>query len=517
MSPRPSQPAPRPTAPGRLHTPGSDSDHALARREFLRIALGGAGALTAGALAAGGLTVLGGCERSPIQSEPEDEAALRLPEPLSAAGAVLLAAPGTVLIGRGRSAPAWLFNGLMPGPTLYARRGEQARITLHNHLPEETIVHWHGLLVPEEADGHPRYAIGPGARYEYAFPLLQRAATCWYHPHAHHRTASQIHRGLAGFFLVRDEEEESLRLPAGEREILLLLQDRRLEAGNGFGYAPSHGDHLAGALGEVPFSNGVAQARLRVSADSYRFRILNASHARVYELALSTEAPLTVIGNDGGLLAAPVEVESVYLGVGERVDLLLDFSRLSVGQRLLLTSLPFAVPSTPGERFPQGMELDLLEIEVTSGRRHEPAVLPQTLSSVPQLVAAEARGQRTFVFRSVGAAHDPRHLINEHSFAMERIDEQIPLGQLERWVFRNESALPHPVHLHGTHFQVLSRSGGRGRVYPYERGWKDTVLLMPLEEVEVLVRFDAYRGVFPLHCHTLQHEDMGMMLNVEVV
>jgi blue copper oxidase len=84
-------------------------------------------------------------------------------------------------------------------------------------------------------------------------------------------------------------------------------------------------------------------------------------------------------------------------------------------------------------------------------------------------------------------------------------------------VVRALSAIPHPVHLHGTHFQLLGRSGGRSTIYPYERGWKDTVLLMPGEEVEALVRFDAYRGIFPLHCHNFQHEDLGMMLNVEVV
>jgi FtsP/CotA-like multicopper oxidase with cupredoxin domain len=97
------------------------------------------------------------------------------------------------------------------------------------------------------------------------------------------------------------------------------------------------------------------------------------------------------------------------------------------------------------------------------------------------------------------------------------VDEQVPLGQVERWVFRNESALPHPMHLHGTQFQVESRTGGRGTVYPYEAGWKDTVTVFPLETVTVLVRFDRYRGLFLLHCHNLQHEDLGMMLNVEVV
>jgi FtsP/CotA-like multicopper oxidase with cupredoxin domain len=485
-------------------------DRPLDRREFLRVAAG-----SASALAAGGLALA--CERSPIEVEPEDDAALRLPESLSVLEASLLAAPGTVLLGGARAAPAWLFNGLMPGPTLRARRGENARITLLNHLPEETIVHWHGLIVPEEADGHPRYAVPPGARYEYAFPVLQRAGTFWYHPHAHHRTAFQTYSGLAGFFIVSDPEEDALRLPGGAREVLLMLQDRRLAAGSGFAYLPADGDLATGLLGDVVFGNGVPGARLRVSADTYRFRVLNASNARVFRLALSTGAPLTVIGNDGGLLPAAAQVESVYLGVGERADLLIDFSALPPGSRLALKSLPFDTFGPPGERFLQGTELDVLELEVSGPRRFEAVVLPPALSDVPRLPPADAVRERTFEFRSSGGSHHVAHRINGREFDMWRVDEQVPLGQLERWVFRNDSALPHPVHLHGTHFQVLSRSGGRGTVYPCEGGWKDTVLLLPLEEVEVLVRFDAYRGVFPLHCHILEHEDTGMMLNVEVV
>jgi blue copper oxidase len=487
------------------------SPASMPRRDFVRIAVG-----STGVLAVGGLGVLGACDRSPTGADADGQGSL-LPRPgtVSAAGLSLLAAPGTVPVG-GVNTPAFLFNGSVPGPTVRARPGEEARITLRNHLPEETIVHWHGLIVPEEADGHPRYAVPPGADYGYVFPVQQRALTAWYHPHAHHRTAAQVHKGLAGFFIVSDDEEDALRLPAGSREVLLMIQDRRLD-GTGFDYSPSGDDLLTGMLGDTVFCNGVRAARLPVTADTYRFRILNASQARVYQLALSTGARFTVIGNDGGLLPTAAEVESVYLGVGERIDLLVDFSGVELGRRLMLRSLPFSTSGGASGRFPQGMELDILELEVAGAKRYDPVVLPGTLSAVPQLPAAAAAGVRTFEFTSPGGTHHGTHRINELSFDMLRIDEQIPLGRLERWVFLNNSAIPHPVHLHGTHFQLLGRSGGRSTIYPYERGWKDTVLLMPGEEVEALVRFDAYRGIFPLHCHNLQHEDLGMMLNVEVV
>ena len=178
----------------------------------------------------------------------------------------------------------------------------------------------------------------------------------------------------------------------------------------------------------------------------------------------------------------------------------------------MLKSLPFSLPSGPDGQYPQGLEMNLLELVCTGGGGANDPPLPAVLSSVPRLAAAGAP-EREFVFRST----EDMHLINGRSFEMNRVDEQIPLGQVERWLFLNDSALPHPVHLHGSHFQVVSRSGGRNLVFPYEAGWKDTVLVMPLETVEVLVQFDRYRGIFPLHCHNLQHEDMGMMLNVEVI
>jgi blue copper oxidase len=480
----------------------------LSRRRFLRLA-----AMGAAAAASGGVPFLlscgdstspggGGSGRSPLLT----------PQSLGISDASFAAAPGVAVIGPDESAPAWLFNGVLPGPTLRGRHGERAQIRLLNQLTEPTIVHWHGVLVPPEADGHPRFAVEPGGTYDYDFPIAQRAGTFWYHPHPHHRTAGQIHRGLAGFFLVSDQEEDSLGLPSGERETLLLLQDRDGETELAFEYAPTDDDLHVGMLRDVPFGNGIRLPALDVIGARYRLRVLNASHARVYRLGLSDGTPLTVIGNDGGLLPSAVDVDSVFLGVGERVDLLLDFASLAVGGRLMLKSVPFVVPGSAGDSS-QGSEMDLLEFRRAEGNGVGDPELPSALSDVSSLGSPTA--ERLFALESPSPGDV--HRINGLSFDMERVDEQIPFGRVERWVFRNDSALPHPMHLHGTQFQVETRTGGRGAVYPYERGWKDTVLVMPLETVSVLVRFDQHRGIFLLHCHNLQHEDLGMMLNVEVV
>jgi blue copper oxidase len=483
----------------------------LSRRRFLHLAAAGAAAVAGGSVAA--LSSCGDPVTGPGNAGPT-RSPLAVPATMSAAAAALVAAPGTARIAGREASSAWLFNGLLPAPTILARQGEQAHIRLLNHLPEPTIVHWHGVLVPADMDGHPRYAIDPGASFEYEFPIVQRAGTFWYHPHAHHLTAGQIQRGLAGFFIIGDEEEDALRLPSGQREILLLQQDRHGDAAEAFRYAPTTADLRTGMLRDVPFGNGTRLPTLQVSGQRYRFRILNASQARVYLLGLDNGAGLTVIGNDGGLLPSAAEVESVFLGVGERIDFLIDFAGYPTGTRLMLKSLPWSLPSEADGRYPQGLEMNLLELVCRGGGSANDSPLPAILSSVPRL-APGAAADREFVFRSTGQGD--MHQINGRTFDMNRVDEQIPLGQAERWRFFNDSALPHPVHLHGTHFQVESRSGGRNQVFPHEAGWKDTVLVMPLETVAVLVQFDKYRGIFPLHCHNLQHEDMGMMLNVEVI
>ena len=274
----------------------------LSRRRFLHVAAAGAAALASSSVPA-----LSSCD--PATGPENGERArspLAMPATLSVAAASLVAAPGTARIAGHESSSAWLFNGLLPGPTIRARRDEQARIRLLNQLPEPTIVHWHGVLVPAYADGHPRYAIDPGASFDYQFPIVQRAGTFWYHPHAHHRTAGQIQRGLAGFFIIADEEEDALGLPSGPREIVLMLQDRDGDAAAAFNYAPTTADLRTGMLRDVPFGNGVRLPTLRVSGQRYRFRVLNASHARVYLLALDNGASLSVIGNDGGLLPSAV-------------------------------------------------------------------------------------------------------------------------------------------------------------------------------------------------------------------
>jgi FtsP/CotA-like multicopper oxidase with cupredoxin domain len=210
-------------------------------------------------------------------------------------------------------------------------------------------------------------------------------------------------------------------------------------------------------------------------------------------LALSNGASFTVVGNDGGLLERSVAVPDPDLSPGERLDLLVDFSGLPVGTTIMLRD------TRAGWNL---LEFRVVRSGTTAG------TIPTNLSTIEKL--ANPVATRDFSF-------DGMTKINGREYDMGRIDFQVPFGQVERWRFRTNGNAPHPVHVHGASFQVQKRTGGRNQTYAWESGWKDTVLLEDRETVEVLIRFDAYRGLYLMHCHKLEHEDMGMMSNFEVV
>jgi FtsP/CotA-like multicopper oxidase with cupredoxin domain len=486
------------------------------RRAFVRVAAGGG--LLAGGGAGALLSACAGDGTGLAAGALPESLQLRVPPEQRMDGAVLTARRGQAEVAPGVVSPVWtLGEDAAAGATLVARRGERVRVELRNQLSEPTIVHWHGLRPPESSDGHPRLAIAPGAAYAYDFEVNDPAALYWYHPHAHMRTAVQTYMGMAGLILVRDAAEDALSLPSGARELPLLLQDKRVDAAGAIVYDAFGPDMMEGFLGDVGFVNGIRTPTVDVDTALYRLRVLNGSNARIFRLARSDGEPVTLIGGDAGFLPAPVSVPYVDLGNGERADLLVDFSGVPVGTTLHLRSLAFAAPGGMGggmggmggmRRAPQGAALDLLEFRVAR-RVNDAALIPAALPAATPVTRAEAQRQRTFRFDSMMM----NHTINGRAFDMERIDERVEFGSTEVWTFVNDSPFPHPVHMHAVHFHVLSRAGGRGRVFPWEMGAKDTVLVFPGERVDVAMRFDSHRGLFLLHCHNLEHEDMGMMLN----
>ena len=310
----------------------------------------------------------------------------------------------------------------------------------------------------------------------------------WYHPHPHLTIGKQVYNGLAGGFIIRDAEEAALNLPAGKYEVPLVLRDISLDkAGNPI-YNPTGG----GFFGKIPLVNGTKDPYLAVDKTVYRFRVLAGSTSRVFKLSLSDGSPFVLIGNDGGLLASSSRQSTIEMSPGERIDVLVDFRLAAPGARIMLKDL--------------NAGWDLVEFRVLAT-----SVAYNGAIATSSFIADLGNPVRTRFF-----SFDGMGKINGKVYDMMRIDFEVPFGQTELWTFKTNGNGPHPVHIHGASFQVVSRTGGRGQVYDWEKGWKDVVLVNDFETVNVLIRFDAYKGVYVMHCHKLEHEDNGMMMNFEV-
>jgi FtsP/CotA-like multicopper oxidase with cupredoxin domain len=348
---------------------------------------------------------------------------------------------------------------------------------------------------------------------------------------------------MAGFFLVSDDEEQALGLPSGEFDIPLVIQDRIFDGNNQLVYR-SNGmiDQMMGFLGDRILVNGQPDFTLPVATRPYRLRLLNGSNSRIYKLGWSDGSPFTVIGNDGGLLEKPVQRSYITLAPAERVELWVDFSDQSVGQEIVLRSLPFPDPNGGGGMMgggaaglPQGAPLDILTVKIATQSSDRPQ-LPQQLSTIERLSPRDAAATKQIVL----AMRPPNGWsLNGRSFQMTAVapEEQVRLGSIEIWEFVNAGgggggmmgggmmSLPHPMHMHGEQFQILDRqiSGGGSAAWRalsegfVDEGWKDTVLVMPGEKVRVIRRFADFTGLFLYHCHNLEHEDMGMMRNFEII
>jgi FtsP/CotA-like multicopper oxidase with cupredoxin domain len=525
------------------------------RRLFMRIT--GAGALN---LVAGGLGSL--FDLPSAFAEAKTESGFDPDLDIS-----LTAQPNHIQIFPGNHTRVWSFKGQVLkgektslinlersylGPIIKVNKGQKIRIRFTNDIPDKTIVHWHGLHVPAVMDGHPRYVIPQGETYIYEFEVRNRAGTYWYHPHPHGRTGPQVYGGLAGLFIVSDEEEKEAGLPSGQYDTSLVIQDRTFDNDNQLVYTTGHMmERMNGFLGDWIMVNGHPDFILPVATRAYRLRLLNGSNSRIYKLAWQDDRPLTVIGTDGGLLEKPVYRQYVMLGPAERIELWADFSSNPVGSETALVSLPFDTEMMGGgkmgrgmmgggmmgdrqmgrsmmgggmmgyaQSLPNGAGFPIFRVRVNR-KEKETVSLPERLSTIESYKPEDTvnlRYPRTFHLLM-------RHMawtINGRTFRMEEVanDERVRMDTLEVWEFINEGGMgmmgmmnmPHPIHLHGKQFQVLERKGVTHNGY-VDEGWKDTVLLMPGERIRLLVRFEDFSGLFLYHCHNLEHEDMGMMRN----
>ncbi|WP_142503000.1 multicopper oxidase CueO [Klebsiella sp. 2680] len=459
----------------------------------------------------------------------------------------------------------WGYNGSLLGPALQLKQGETVTIDIHNRLPEETTVHWHGLEVAGEVDGGPQGVIAAGASRSVSFTPTQRAATCWFHPHKHGKTGRQVAMGLAGLVVITDEESEKLLLPKqwGIDDVPVIVQDKKFTSSGEIDYQLDMMSAAVGWFGDTLLTNGAIYPEHAAPRGWLRLRLLNGCNARSLNFSTSDNRPMYVVASDGGLLAEPVKVDELPVLMGERFEVLVDTSD---GKPFDLITLPvsqmgMAIP--PFDKPQPVLRIQPLVIQA-SGK------LPDRLAAMPALPALNGLTQRTLQLSmdpmldmmgmqalmqkygdqamsgmdqdmmmdhgAMGNMNNMNHAGTGHMSHGEAgfdfhnanringkaFDMNVPMfaaakGQYERWVISGTGDMMlHPFHIHGTQFRILSENGKAPAAH--RSGWKDTVRVEG-DVSEVLVKFDhdaPKEHAYMAHCHLLEHEDTGMMLGFTV-
>ena len=416
-------------------------------------------------------------------------------------------------------------NGPVLGPTLIVHRGDFADWTVVNALDDSTTLHWHGMHVAAHHDGGPYTPIAPGATWNPEFAVLDPAGTFWYHPHLHHMTEHQVAMGVAGQIWVRDPVEQALPLPRtyGVDEFPIVLQTKDFDA-MGMVLAGTNAD-------DVPMANATVGGTLPVPASVVRLHLLNGASQRVFQLGFTGDLPFHLIATDGGLLPAPVERTRLRLAPGERAEILLDCTGLE-GTTFDLMSFASELPSaTYGAAQPgmgPGMVLTGYAGNPLNGNDFSFMTLavgpaaPDAIFAVPSVLdpshvvpwsAGDVTRGFTFSPSTMGpnALNNP-FLINGAPFAMDVINFEVQLGDVEVWQIANNSPIGHPFHVHNTPFYLLDRNGITPG--PEEAGLKDVVFVPAMQSVRIIMQFNDFADpVMPYmyHCHMLVHEDGGMM------
>jgi FtsP/CotA-like multicopper oxidase with cupredoxin domain len=479
----------------------------MTRRNFL---LTGTGLAATGGLTACGLT------SGPGAGRPGSGRAATANTAATAATAAteyrLVAAPAAAsLVGDGHPATAvWSYNGSIPGPVLRVKQATPLRVLLENRLPGvTTTIHWHGIRLPIAMDGVPGISQPPvadGERFVYEFTPPD-AGTYWYHPHSH--SLEQIGRGLSGVLIVEEREPVAV-----DRDLLWVLGDWRLRADaqidGGFGHPRDAA--MAGRIGNTVTVNGrIPDAEPVRAGERVRLRLVNVSLARMMALRFGGHEPV-IIAIDG----QPCEPHGapdgrVVIGPAMRVDVLLDMHG-APGARYAVT-----------DDFYERRAYRLLDIAYSEAprlrERMPPAIeLPANPHAQPDLASAER-----IVVRLQGGMHGSMRMggatmwaINDHAMHGDGHAGMVPmrtlrLGRSYRLVFINETAFPHPMHLHGHSVLLVARDGAP---VPH-RQWADTVMVGRRETVEVAFVADN-PGDWMLHCHVTDHQVTGLMTVLRV-
>ncbi|KAF1084437.1 Spore coat protein A [Sporotomaculum syntrophicum] len=447
------------------------------------------------------------------------------------------------------------YNGTYPGPTIQVNKDIPVKVKWENKLPDthflpidhtlhgtmdtpdvRTVVHLHGANVEADSDGHPeawftsdnKY-VGPKyTREVYEYTNHQAGGTLWYHDHALGITRLNVYSGLAGFYLIRDHLEKRLNLPRGPYEIPIMIQDKSFNKDGSLFYPDNATPPVDYPVPSTPsfffgntiVVNGKIWPYLEVEPRKYRFRILNGSNLRAYDLKLSNGGVFHQIGTELGLLQHPVEIGSFVLEPAERIDLIIDFSKYKGQEITLLNTAP--APPSPGTelilKFKVGSELTC----------PDNSTIPEKLMPFHKIDPASAARERTLHLDET-TDHYGRvlHLLNNKMWD-EPATEKPKLDTIEIWHLVNHFDFPHPIHLHLVHFEILGRKVFTDEDFDehgnykfdlasltppldFEKGPKDVVRTEPGQVTSIIMHFKEHYGDYVWHCHILEHEDNDMM------
>ena len=442
----------------------------------------------------------------------------------------------------------WGFDGIIPGPTYIARYGEPILVRNVNNLPTNNggfglpsvTTHLHNNHTPSESDGFPCDFFEIGQFYDQHYPVVlagfasdhppngdinESLSTLWYHDHRVDFTAQNIYKGLAGFFLIFNDQDTGdettgFHLPSGQFDIPMMLADKVFDS-NGQLFFDLF--NLDGILGDKFLVNGKIQPFLHVHPRRYRFRWLDSGPSRFYQIFLTDLNNLSAqnmfwqIATDGNLTPTPVQIESARIGVAERVDVIIDFSQFAGKTIYLENRLEQQDGTGPtGDILPAGGGNLLLQIIVdlpaVADNSVDPATHPQ-FYSLPSTTPAP-RVTRTFDFDNSNGGWT----INERFMDCNAPRFTVQQNTVEHWILINSSGgWQHPIHIHFEEFQILSINGHPPSTSPLvQTGRKDVVRLEFDSTVELFFRFRDFLGRYPMHCHNTVHEDHAMMLRWDI-
>ncbi|CAI6337125.1 unnamed protein product [Periconia digitata] len=406
------------------------------------------------------------------------------------------------------------YNGGVPGPTFRMQKGREAVVRFVNHATLANSVHLHGSYSRAPFDGWADDITKPGQYKDYYYPNRQNARTLWYHDHAIDHTAENAYYGQAGFYILSDAEEDALNLPSGKYDLPLALASKQYNS-DGTLWDPEKNGEEVSLWGDVIHVNGVPWPFHQVEPRKYRLRFLNTGISRSFQLsfessdAVGKQIPFTVFASDAGLTLNPVQTNDLYISVAERWEVIVDFSAYA-GKNVTVKNARKVAADDDYNSTDQVMRF-IVGNTVSDSSNNLPNGLPQTLRTVP-FPPSHATSEYNFKFQKGNGGGWNINGVT-WSDANSRILAKPPRGSVQKWTLENTSGgWSHPIHIHLVDLQIVSRSGGRGAVMPYEKvALKDVMWLDTNEKIEVVARYAPWDGVYMFHCHNLIHEDHEML------